>query len=135
MRNYSSFFSVHVPRQWFPNCFGPCLTVNSQHYLHTINRHYCQTFSLTPRREWFSVPAMLHALTAPLGTTSHKPAKKQVYMHRPQPEPTLPSPLKEGDLRHKKISVYPKSYMKTGNKWQPSVQMSSVILSLFILKD
>lgn len=32
MINHSPHFSVHNPREWFPNCFGPCPTVNSQPY-------------------------------------------------------------------------------------------------------
>lgn len=82
MINHSPHFSVHNPREWFPNCFGPCPTVNSQHYLHNINHHYCQTFSWTPRKVWLCVPAVLHALTG--HHLGHSPAKKQVYTYRPQ---------------------------------------------------
>jgi len=81
MINHSPHFSVHFPRQWFPNWFGPCPAVNSQHYLHTMNHRYCQTSSRTPRKAWLCVPAVYCALKG--HHLGHSSAKKQV-IHGPQ---------------------------------------------------
>lgn len=128
MINHSPRFSVHIPRQWLPNCFGPCPTVNSQHYLHAINHHYSQTFSWTPRKMWLCVPAVRHAFAG--HHLGHSPAKKQVYMYRPQYSQNQVSPhhIRRRSETQENFCLPVSPRWRSGINKKPNVQMSSMIL-------